>query len=282
MRILLALLAGCCCLGISIAHADDAPPPKDCIRAYVTLDRVRARERDLNYDSSKEGGRHVNFTGLGRYVPGYGDIDFNARADSLSKKLKDPAGWGDEALGAHFSLSAEAVDAIMMEGNAAAFESVIAPEKVYARQEPLFATARACDIAYGFTPVLPATPSVPEVVTRIKSEMHAGQKQKDDRLAALSDLQCTVRFAGAASLFPAGSPGQQTLQQHYVAGLGKLQPTMRDLPPERVKELLQREMTELGILLQKKAMEPRDLVDEVNYCEIRFGLPVTQITLNNP
>jgi hypothetical protein len=282
MRILLALLAGCCGLGISIAHADDAPPPKDCIRAYVTLDRLRARERGLNYDSSKDGGRHVNFTGLGRYVPGYEEIDFDARADMLSNKFKDPSGWGDEAFGAHMSVSSEMVDSIMMEGNAAALQSMLAPDKVYARQEPLFATARACDIGYGFTPVLPAAPSVPDVIMRIKNDMHAGQKLKDDRLAALSDLQCTVRFAGAASLFPAGSAGQQTLQQHYMAGLGRLQPTMDTMPPERIKELLQREMTELGNLLKNKAMEPRDLVDEVNYCEIRFGLPVTQITLNNP
>lgn len=280
MRAFFAGVALCAGLMATAAQAE-TPTAKDCARAYVTLDELKSRERELNYQSEKNH-HNSNFTGLGRYIVGYAMINFDDRARELEKKYKDQFTGFDNVFGLHLSISHETIDPIMMEASAADLDVLLAPQKLYIRQLPLFALASTCDATFGFTPALPAPPSRVDLALKLKANMDRKTNERLDYLQGLSDVQCTVRLAAAAQLLPAGTPAQQSMIGEYNTGIGKMMASAGSATPDRMKELMQREMMDLSSHLQGKSKTMDDFIEEVHFCEGRFDIPVSDLKVNTP
>jgi len=255
----------------NLATAAEAPTPKDCMSAYATLNGFRMQVRKLEATPGS------SFHGLGAFVDGFDLIDFRARAETLDKKFPD-ASWqgGGGAFGASLA-TGNAQDRLIGESTSAALSALIAPEKTFAEQRTVFARARACDIAYGFAPALGETPAPERTIALLREQGDRRVKEKNDRLAALDDKQCAIRFALASNLFPPGTPGQQLMNERTGAAASNAIAAQPDMPRERFAQMIQRDLLERAEKFKSGSYKSNDLIEEVNACERRLGMTVTEL-----
>ncbi|MEQ1867658.1 MAG: hypothetical protein ABL996_23795, partial [Micropepsaceae bacterium] len=213
------------------------------------------------------------FHGLGAYVDGFDMIDFRNRAEALDKKFPDTS-WDGGVLGATLA-SGPAQERMIGESTGAALNALLAPEKTFAEQRSVFARARACDIAYGFAPALGEAPTPERTLALLREQADRRINQKSERLAALDDEQCTVRFVLTGNLFPPGSIGQQAMSGRAEAAGAKAIAATPDMPKERFAQLIQRESMERAGKLKSDTYKAVELIEDVNACERRLGMPVT-------
>jgi hypothetical protein len=276
MRGIFVLALAGALLTAGAVRAEEAPSPSQCAQAYEVLDHLKHKAQGLDYQASQEHKNGHDWYGLGNYAANFRSIDFDQRANDLEKRFKDKFDPFNSVVG--YSMSAiDTVENLILEGPGLRLDAMLAPEKIFAHQRGWFDRGRSCDIAYGYAPQLGAVPDTQTLMNDVKAQMDRENKQKEDHLANLSDLQCTVRFGVAAQLSSAGSPAQNAMGQRYNAGLAKVVPTFGDMPPDRIKERLQGEAQDVATHLQSKSMTPQDLVDEVHYCERRFGMEVSDL-----
>jgi hypothetical protein len=271
----------CSSFAATQAVADDTPTPSQCAQAYEVLDHLKHKAQGLDYQASQEHKSGRDWYGLGNYAAGFRTIDFDQRANDLEKRFKDKFDVFNSVVGYSME-SVKIVENMILEGPGLRLDAMLAPQKIFAHQRGWFERGRACDIAYGYTPALGAVPDTKTLMDYAKGDMDREREQKESHLANLTDFECTVRFAVAAQLSPAGSPAQSQLAEHYNGGLAKVVPTFGDMPPERIKERLQGEAQSVATRLQSKSMTPRDLVDEVNACERRFGMTMSDLQIQSP
>lgn len=261
---------------VSTGALADAPTVTQCTQAYEVLDHLKSKAQAMDLQSAQEHKSGRDWYGLGNYVSGFREIDFDARAHDLEKRFPDQFGFmnsvGGQSVGA-----TKVVEDMILEGPGLRLDAMLAPDKIFAHQRGWFADAHACDAIYGFTPALGAAPDTKALMDRAKADMDREREQKEAHLAGLSDLECTVRFGVAAQLSPAGSPAQAAMAERYNGGLAKVVPTFGDMPPERVKEHLQGEAQSVAGRLQSKTMTPQDLVEEVHACERHFGMEMSDL-----
>ena len=265
---------------VSTGAAADAPTPPQCTQAYEVLDHLKHKAQGLDYQASQEHKSGRDWYGLGNYTANFHIIDFDQRANDLAKRFPDKFDAFTSVFGQSIS-AVKVVEDMILEGPGLRLDALLAPQKIFAHQRGWFEQAHACDIAYNLTPALGAVPDTKTLMDDAKAQMDREREQKEQHLAGLSDLQCTMRFGLAAQMSPAGSPAQAAMAERYNTGLSKVIPTFGDMPPERIKERLQGEGQEVATRLQSKSMTPSDLVEEVHACESRFGMPASELTVAN-
>lgn len=261
------------------AEADTTPSVTQCTQAYEVLDHLKHKAQGLDAQAVKDHRSGRDWFGLGNYVANFYSIDFDARANELAKRFPDKFDAFTSVFGQSISAT-NAVNDLILEGPGLRLDAMLAPEKIFSHQRGWFNDAHTCDALYNFTPALGPVPDTKTLMDKAKTEMDKEREQKDAHLANLSDFECTVRFGVAGQLLPAGSPAQAAMGERYNAALGKIMPAFGDMPPDRIMERLVGEGQSVASRLQSKSMKPQDLVDEVNTCERRFGMPVSELKVN--
>ena len=258
------------------ARADEGVTPLNCVQAYEVLDHLSHKAQGMIYQQNQEHKTPAAWAGLGDYAANFHEINFDTRARDLAKRFPEKVDADMDVLGANMA-AAKTVDNLILEGPGVRLNALLAPQKIFEQQRPWFERTRACDIEYGYKPALGTVPDNAQIVAKEKAQMDREKASEQAHMDSLTDMQCTVRFAGLASAFPAGSQGQQLMQQSYMAGIQRLQPVISDVGQERAQELLKREMAELSTLVQSKRLNQEGLIEEVHACETKFGLPVSNI-----
>ncbi len=264
----------------STGAAADTPTPTQCTQAYEVLDHLKHKAQGLEVQAVNEHKSGRDWYGLGNYAANFFAIDFDKRANDLAKRFPDKFDAFTSVFGQSIS-AVKVVDDMILEGPGLRLDAMLAPQKIFAHQRGWFADAHACDVGYNISPVLGAVPDTKALMEDAKKQMDREREQKEAHLAGLSDLQCTMRFALAAQMSPAGSPAQAAMAERYNTGLSKVVPTFGDMPPDRIKERLQGEAQDVATRLQSKSMTPQDLVDEVHACEQHFGMTMSDLKVQN-
>jgi hypothetical protein len=265
---------------VTRAAADAVPSVTQCTQAYEVLDHLKHKAQALDFQAAQEHRSGSDWYGLGNYAANFREIDFDKRAHDLAARFPDKFDFMT-SVGGQSVASVKVVENMILEGPGVRLNALIAPDKIFEHQRGWFMDARACDVAFGFTPALGTVPDTKTIMERVKAQMDREREQKEAHLANLSDFECAVRFGVAAQLSPAGSPAQNQMAERYNAGLAKVVPTFGDMPPERIKERLQGEAQGVASRLQSKSMTPSDLVDEVHACERHFNMPVSELQVQN-
>ena len=260
---------------ILTVEAQAAPDAAQCVDAYVVAHAFRADVRTLEAQPNA-----VPFHGLAAYADGFDTIDFDHRARDVDKREPDPKLTSGRVLDAALGSSAK-VDVLVGESAAAHLAALTSTaDSVYREQRALLARVSACDVAYEFKPVLGGVPSNERVVALLKGATERSVQAKNERLAALDDKQCAIRFELAANLFAAGSAGRTVMHERAGAAGNQALAALGDMPRERFAQTLQRELLERADKYKSGAYTPRELIEEVNACERRYGLAVTDLHSN--
>jgi hypothetical protein len=262
------------------AQAQTAPDPvRDCARAYITLDDFRAKAREMIAQTKSDN----HWMGLGQYVPNFntaisGQIDFSGRGYELERRFPKSFPPFDTTTGMH---DGARTLSLVMQSTGGDTSALVSPGKLFSDQYPLFATVRACDISYGFKPVLDPAPSQADLAARLRRSMELeqqnNQKRHDDRIAALDDVECAVRFAMAAQLAPAG-PVRDGMNRRVNAPAAKY--IAAGGSEATLSQNVQRRFAEQAQQLQKGGFTAGDLIEDVGACEKRYGLPPSGLKAN--
>lgn len=235
MRSLLVLALGAGALTTSIAVAAAEPEPLACAVAYRAAAQERGRSRT---DESR---------GLIARLPNADSIDFDARAEAMSAR------FGVDGLDARLKAGKVAED-MKSQAHAAGAGALPQPQVANQAERESYALIRACDTAYGFTPVLDEPPAA---------------------AAALDDTQCAVRF-WIVAVGSAGNPQvQQAMAERLQVAADKVIAAQPGMTKERLAEILKSEGQARGQNLQDKSWSFDELLADVNACEARYGIPVT-------
>lgn len=275
-RLIGAILFGSLAASVSSIAAAENPEPLACARAYAIANDFRAEVRGME---AKANGSHRLFSGLSPYIEGFSTIDFDARADALGKKFPDKFDATTGVFGVKLSASGVAQD-LLLESTNGPLAALASPDKVYPEQRKIFALARTCDLAYGFTPALGEAPTPERVVAMLRAKTEKQVEEKNKRLATLDDTECAIRFTLAGNMFPAGSDGQQGMMQRLQVAASKAMAGQSGLTEERLATLIQRGMTERAEKLKSGSYKVETLIEEVKACETRLGLPASGLKLN--
>lgn len=263
---------------LSSAAAAERPEPAACARAYAIAHDFRAAVRGMEA-KPEANGAHRLFGGLSSYIDGFATIDFDARADALGKKFPDKFDPTTGVFGVKLSASGVAQD-LLLESTNGSLAALVSPDKVFPEQRRIFVLARSCDLAYGFQPALGEAPSPERAVALLREKLDKQVDEKNERVAALDDTECAIRFALAGSLFPPNSPDQQAMAQRLQLAASKAMTAQAALTEERLTTLLQRGIQERGGKLKSGSYKASELVEDVTACETRLGLPSSGFKLN--
>lgn len=253
------------------AAAAETPDPKECAKAYAIAHDFRTQVRGIEAKDSK-----TTLRGLANYIDGFEAADFRSRVEDLAKKFPDKV---ESFFATTLDVSGIA-DALLMESAGGTLMALMTPEKVFAEQRKVFALARDCDVAHGFKPPLGEVPTAERAAAIIRGRIDREREANEKRLAALDDTECAIRFTLAGNLFPPRSPGQLSMMQglQLAASKAMAQP---GLTQERLMTLIQRGVTERAEKIKSGGYKPETLVEEVNACERRLGMPVSDLKLNS-
>ncbi len=236
--------------------AADLPKPVDCVAAYTSLDVTRS-------EALSSGSPWV-----GMFMSGAERMDFETRKNSLLQKFK-PSGF-DVA-----TIANPLRKAMKEESLLARVSGSLSSQSIFSHQIAGVTLARACDQAYGFSPVLDAPPA-PEVVLKHFTDLFA--REDSDKAAhskSLDDLGCSVRFMTAAGFSAGIAPVQQAMTQRAQAAAMRHMRATPGLTQEQTATMINRGVQELAAKL-KGDEGRRVLMEDLNKCEARYGLPLTK------
>ncbi|MEQ1755534.1 MAG: hypothetical protein ABL973_15535 [Micropepsaceae bacterium] len=249
--------------------------PGECIDSYIVAQEFRAKIRTL--EAQKDS---IPFHGLAAYASGFDTIDFEKRARDVDKRSPDAKKSTVRVLDARLG-SGDKVDGLLGEVGAAKLTALTAAaDKVYEGQRSLLASVSACDAAFDFKPRLGGVPSSDTVVALLKGSVEKSVQADHDRLAALDDRACAIRFELAANLFPPGSSSQALMHQRAGAAGNKALSEKPDMPRERFAQMLQSELIERAGKYKSGAYKLSEIIEEVNACERRYNMPVSDLRTN--
>ena len=260
-------LAGWALAGAAAA-ADAKPDPYQCAVAYAAAGDEKGRAQGASYNKEKS-------NSLGDFIGNLSSIsieEFDRRADALGPAI-EAASPGKTAFTAKLAAN-DVAQQMQYEAFVAAPDAILAPDQVFRTQREIFASARACDQAYGFTPVLDAAPALETVVARFRALATREADEKRDRLAALDDQQCVARFMVFGGAMAGDAELQRVMSYKMNVAAGKAMAAAPDLTQERLAQLVQRAGAELGSKIKTQDDFAR-LVEEVNACERRYAMPLT-------
>jgi len=267
---LTAALAAWATAGAAAAQAQGAAPdPYQCAVAYAAAGEESGRFRLAGVKGERTGS-------LGEFLDNFADPqEYDRRVDALEPRFKAPSS-GRNALAAQLE-SLPVAKQMATEGAFASSDATLAPDRVYRTQREIFARVRACDLAYGFKPVLGAAPSHDEVVARYRAQRDKAVDQDRARLAALDDRQCVVRFMLLGSAMPGNTQFQQAMAQRIDMAARKAIAAQPGLTPETLLQQVQRDAAERAPKLKSKE-DGAQLLGEVNTCERRYQAPLTTLS----
>ncbi len=268
----------------SAVAAESASNPYDCAVAYYAMGKERGRfQREL---LSELGGFRSpvelaeNATSLQVY-------EFDDRAAKLSPKIEVLEEKGGTIghrgpVDARFDAIAIA-DEIAAEATLAPSDAELRPAAVYSKSRSIFERVHACDVEYGYTPVIGALPPQDEIVAgllrRAEAARAAYSAKVDARqaeLADLDDMKCAARFLLLSQMNPQDFDFVAVARQKVAIAANKAMDSEPGMTQERVAEMVRRDAEERGGRVQ----EPGDiypLLQEINVCEALYGLGLTKV-----
>jgi hypothetical protein len=257
----------------AVAQADASAGT--CIDSYIVAQEFRAKIRTLEADKNA-----VPFHGLAAYADGFDTIEFEKRARDVDARAPDANGSKTRAMDAFLS-SSDKVEALVGEVPGARLLALTAtPAKIYEGQRALLTTLRACDVAFGFKPQLGAVPSADKVAAALKGAVEKNSQAKADRLAALDDRACSIRFELVSNLYPAGSPGRDLNHRRAQAAAAKALSALPNMPRERFVEQWSQDLLVRAEKYKSGDYTLSEIIEDLNACERRYQMPVSDLRAN--
>ncbi len=165
-------------------------------------------------------------------------------------------------------------DAIMTDGYFASSSTILAPDTVFAAQREVFARLNACDVQFGFAPVIGPVPTPAAVLQHYEDELANDIARDEARLSALTDQDCAIRFWVTAASLQANPEASQAMQQKMMVTVRRILDASPGMTVERFGEIVQREGQAHGSRIDTPE-RVTELQQEVQACEHRFDLPVS-------
>ena len=253
------LLGGTMAQPAAAQASPEKPSAMDCSTAYGLLKNEQRRlYRSISKDEGKES--------LGLMVPGFRELDFDARIAALRKIDSMVLGIG----------TPDTLDAMNREAMFASSNATLNPGAVFKFQREMFALARTCDKAYGFKPEVPEAPAQQAVVKYYTDRRDRDIDRKHAESAALDDLQCAVRFWIMVKGASASNPQAAQLRMEKLAFVGRrIMAAQAGMTEERLIVQIEREGTSRIEKLKSKSLPMSSLYDDLQTCERRYGMPLT-------
>lgn len=255
-----------CVMAAPVYAQPTKPDPYQCAVAYSAASKERAR-------AQSSGARGESLVHLMASTPQAHEFDRRTHALNGAIKALHP---NRSAVMATAESGGEALR-MLAEGDNVLLNLSFDRTDLFPHSLRIFGQVRACDQAYGFSPVVSPTPSPAAILAHYKARSDKAKQAGADRLAALDEKQCIARFLLAASVMPNDKPFQQVMAKKMETVGAKAMAADAGLTKVRLLELAQRAGIERG----SKVKSPEDfklVLEEVNACERRYGMPLTLTT----
>jgi len=254
-------------LALTISDAEAADDEvQACAVAYYAAATERGRFQGMRYNGEA-------YETLLALMENGLELDYAAYEDRGRAIFGDEPGASGASAFARFA-AGDLDNAIMTDGYFASSSAMLAPDTVFAAQREVFGRLNACDIRYGFAPVIGPVPTHAAVLQHYEDVYAAEREQEEARLAALTDQDCAIRFWITAASFQAVPEASRAMQQKVMVAVRRIMDASPGMTMERLGEIVQREGQAHGEKIDS-AVLISELQQEVQACERRYDLPVT-------
>jgi hypothetical protein len=260
---IIAAAAACMLVAIPVPAKAQAqqPTPAECARAYKSAETEQGLYRQSGVDKL-----YKDYESVLPHVDNGVTIDFDDRYQQLKKKYPD-----DFDVQSAFASGTMIHEDLRYQGFTARGQALLTGNPMPIAVS-VVTTVRQCDQIHGFTPVMGAV-DMDRIISHLKAAVAREDAIKQERFATLDDMACAARFLVVANS-TAGAE-QQEWQRRTLLMMPKVQAANPGMTDERLMTQVQRGAQEV-VSKYGDADGQRRLLEDINYCEDKNGLPLSK------